>query len=188
MLRTCRTCAGKSLRHARRLSTPSAAAVAPHELLLARTYLRSTGKELAPGLDERTVFGGDAQAAAVRAHELLWSADFILLSHGTQPSPVMAYGNQAAMDLFETSWEALAGLESRYTAPPDCMEDREGLLRRVSEFGFIDDYGGTRVTSMGRRFTIDNVTVWEVFCPDSGVRLGQAATFKRPPPEPPVDP
>jgi hypothetical protein len=163
-------------RLARRLTTWTAG-VAAHELLLARTHLRTTGRELAPGLDEAALAGADA---ATRAHELLWNADWVLLSHGTEPSPVLNYGNRAAMELFELDWDRLTALESRYTAPPDLVEERADVLRRVREAGFVDDYRGTRVSATGKRFVIERVTLWEVHRPGSGERLGMAAAFPRP--------
>jgi hypothetical protein len=92
----------------------------------------------------------------------------------------MNYGNRAAMELFELNWDRLTAMESRYTAPPDSVEARGDLLRRVREAGFVDDYRGTRVSATGKRFHIKRATVWEVHRPVSGERLGQAAVFPRP--------
>ena len=171
---------GLAVRHTRRMSLPSAAAIAPHELLLARTYLRLTGKALSPGLDEKVLFGLDDRTAAARSHEQLWNADFALLSHGTQPSPIINYGNLMAMNLFEVDWKALTSMESKYTAQQDVREDRQELLQRVREYGYVDDYTGIRISATGKLFRISQATVWELHCPKSGVRLGQAATFRRP--------
>jgi len=161
----------------RRLTVPRTAAVAAHELLLARSYLRTTGRELAPGLDEAALAGADA---AARVDDILWNADWVLLSHGTEPSPVMNYGNRAAMELFELDWDRLTAMESRYTAPPDLVEERADLLRRAREAGFVDNYRGTRVSATGKRFVIERATLWEVHRPGSGERLGQAVVFPRP--------
>ena len=95
----------------------------------------------------------------------------------------MNYGNATGLALFElSSWDQLTSMESRLTAPDtQTRELREQLLARVRRHGYIDDYTGVRVSYTG--FEIRSATVWEVCCPDSGARLGQAATFRRPPPD-----
>ena len=174
----------RSARALRRLTIP-APNVGAWELTLARSYLRVVGAELAPGLSGEAL-SADTAAATALAHETLWNAPFCLLSHGTEdPYPVMNYGNVTGLAVFElSSWAQLTSMESRLTAPDTVTRElREQLLARVRRHGYIDDYTGVRVSATGRRFEIRQATVWEVLCPDSGARLGQAATFHRPPPE-----
>jgi hypothetical protein len=46
----------------------------------------------------------------------------------------------------------------------------------VTEFGFIDDYRGIRISASGRRFEIRSAVVWNVI-DQTGAHWGQAATF-----------
>lgn len=115
---------------------------------------------------------GSAEEAARRAYH----APFVLLSHDGSDDPLLTYGNLAAQELFGMGWEKLVGIPSRKTAEAPERAEREGLLRRVAESGFIDDYSGIRVAADGRRFLIRNATVWNV-SDKSGARIGQAATF-----------
>jgi hypothetical protein len=50
------------------------------------------------------------------------------------------------------------------------------LLEAVTRHGFIDDYRGVRVSQSGRRFLIENATVWNLL-DEAGAPYGQAATF-----------
>jgi hypothetical protein len=80
------------------------------------------------------------------------------------------------MKLWEYSWTEIIGLPSRLTAEPDLRPNREQLLARVRDFGYIDDYSGIRVSKSGRRFRIEQATVWNII-DSSETRIGQAATF-----------
>ena len=88
----------------------------------------------------------------------------------------MSYGNAAALALFEATSKSLIGMPSRLTAEAPERGERQRLLDRVSEHGFVDDYSGVRVSSNGRRFRISGATVWDIH-DDSSVRIGQAAMF-----------
>ncbi|MEA3642760.1 MAG: MEKHLA domain-containing protein [Lamprobacter sp.] len=46
----------------------------------------------------------------------------------------------------------------------------------VAERGFIDDYRGVRVSASGRRFMIEQASVWNL-TDAQGRPAGQAATF-----------
>jgi len=107
---------------------------------------------------------------------MAYSAPFVLLSHDEADDPLLTYGNLAAQKLFAMDWQKLAGMPSRKTAEAPERAEREELLRRVAEKGFIDDYAGIRIAADGRRFMIRNATVWNV-SDKSGARIGQAATF-----------
>ena len=56
-------------------------------------------------------------------------------------------------------------------------QERAALLSRVSRDNYIDDYSGVRITKTGKRFRIDQATVWNVVDSDTGDYLGQAAVF-----------
>lgn len=105
-----------------------------------------------------------------------WNAPFVLVSHGTEPDPVLWYGNRAALGLWEMDWPVFTATPSRYTAEAPEREERARLMAAVTSQGFIDDYAGIRVSRTGRRFRIRRATVWNV-SDDSGRHVAQAATF-----------
>ncbi|QTN32644.1 MEKHLA domain-containing protein [Akkermansiaceae bacterium] len=135
---------------------------AGHVADLLRSHHALTGKHLIPP-------AGDAA-------RLAYDAPFVLLSHDGADPPLLSYGNLAAQDLFAMDWGSLVGTPSRETAEAPERTEREDLLRRVAESGFIDDYSGIRIAADGRRFRICNATVWNV-SDEQGKRIGQAAAF-----------
>lgn len=138
---------------------------AAHVDLLLSSYTRHTGRQLY----------GETLTGAARAQAVL-EADFALLSHGTESDPLFNYGNRTALRLFELDWDSFVVTPSRESAEPAAQETRERFMRAVAQNGYADDYTGVRISARGRRFTIDQATVWNVV-DDSGVRIGQAATF-----------
>lgn len=133
---------------------------------LLQSYLRWTGRELIPpcGLQERA--------------RALFYQPFVVLSHGTQEDPVLNYGNQAALDLWEMTWEEFIKMPSRLTAEPVNREDRERFLEEVRRNGYIDTYRGVRISGKGRSFLIERGTVWNII-DENNKYAGQAATFSR---------
>lgn len=120
----------------------------------------------------RTPFPKPSDPAAIH------QAPYILVSHGTQPDPIFNYGNLAALKLFEMTWEEFTALASRHSAEPVGQAERDRLLEEVSAKGYIADYSGIRISKSGRRFKIENATVWNIIDTD-GKPLGQAAMFDR---------
>ncbi|MCA8989909.1 MAG: MEKHLA domain-containing protein [Planctomycetaceae bacterium] len=106
----------------------------------------------------------------------LFDAPFVVVSHGTESDPILNYGNQTALALWEMTIEQFVQTPSRMTAEPVHRDERARLLERTSKQGFVDDYRGIRVTSTGQRFLIERATVWNL-SDASGTRVGQAATF-----------
>jgi MEKHLA domain len=141
-------------------------AVIAHSLTLAENYRRLTGRDLLPGVHE--------PRALARG---LYEAPFVVVSHGTEADPVLNYGNAAAQELWEMSWEELTRTPSRLTAEAPERAERERLLAAVRTRGFIDDYSGVRISSTGRRFRIERATVWNLE-DGNGVPCGQAACFR----------
>ncbi|MGH7182866.1 MAG: MEKHLA domain-containing protein [Nitrospiraceae bacterium] len=133
--------------------------------LLLNSFHHWTGRELL----ERA---GDP---AYQAHAL-FLAPFIVISHGTEEDPIINYGNQVAMELWETTWEDLTRTPSRLTAEPINRAEREWMLEQAKVRGYLDTYQGVRVTSTGRRFLVENAIIWNVM-DAAGQRVGQAATF-----------
>lgn len=108
--------------------------------------------------------------------QALFEVPFVVVSHGTQLDPVLNYGNQTALDLWEMGLATLLQTPSRLTAEPLHRDERARLLERTSRDGFVDDYRGIRIASTGRRFLIEKAIVWNLVNSD-GDRVGQAATF-----------
>ncbi len=106
----------------------------------------------------------------------LFRAPFVLLSHGTEADPVLNYGNAAALKLWEMTWDQFTGTPSRLTAEPMERSQREKLLIDAKEKGYSDGYYGIRISSVGRRFEIRNVLLWNVV-DEQGIYRGQAAVF-----------
>jgi hypothetical protein len=134
------------------------------ELILSSFY-RITGKHLVDPLLPK-----DDQ------YRELHNADFCVVSHNTESDPVFNYGNQAALNLFEMSWDDFTRLPSRLSAEPQTREEREKLLSAVTEKGYVEDYRGVRVSSTGRRFMVENAIVWNLIDGD-GQYNGQAAVL-----------
>jgi hypothetical protein len=138
-----------------------------HSDCLARSFQRWKGRGLLPGA-----------APGRDLAEKLFRAPFVVVSHGTEADPVLNYGNQAALDLWEMTWEELTRTPSRLTAEAPNREERARLLAAVTSHGFIDNYSGIRISRSGRRFRIDQAIVWYLVNAE-GQYCGQAATFDR---------
>jgi MEKHLA domain len=108
----------------------------------------------------------------------LFEAPFILVSHGTERDPILNYGNQAALKLWQMDWAQFTSTPSRLTAEPVAQEERERLLLQAETHGYIDNYNGIRISSTGQRFYIKAAIVWNVL-DEAGQKCGQAATFSQ---------
>jgi MEKHLA domain len=108
--------------------------------------------------------------------QALYSAPFALLSHGCEPDPILNYGNQTALTLWEMNWQEFTAMPSRFTAEPDLREGRSHLLTQAKQQGYLTDYEGIRISSTGQRFLIRKAKIWRVF-DETGQVSGQAATF-----------
>lgn len=104
------------------------------------------------------------------------TAPFILLSSTPEKDPILNFGNQAALRLWELSWDRLTKLPGRQTAEFSEQKERDQFLKTVRERGFIDDYEGIRISGTGKRFKIKRAVVWNLV-DSTGLFLGQAATF-----------
>lgn len=132
--------------------------------LIAESHLRLTGRPLVP-------VASDPASA-------MWEMPAVILAHDTEADPLFFYGNRAALDLFELDAAQFVGMPSRLSAEPLLREERGALLDRVTRHGFIDDYSGIRISATGRRFRIEQATVWNLV-DSAGQMHGQAATFSR---------
>ncbi|MFO0705870.1 MAG: MEKHLA domain-containing protein [Nitrospira sp.] len=135
--------------------------------LLLDSFCRWTGRELI----ERA---GSPEADAAT----LFAAPIVVVSHGTEPDPILNYGNRPALELWELSWAQLTQTPSRLTAEPMNRDERARMLALAEVQGYWSGYRGVRISSTGRRFVIEDATVWNVVN-QAGMRVGQAATFAR---------
>ncbi len=136
--------------------------------LLNESHRRLLGEPLVP-----------ADVPAGKMAEWLYDAPFGLLVHDGSDDPVFIYANQTAQKLFEYSWDEFVGLPSRLSAGEEDREERRILLEGVREKGFTTAYRGPRVARSGRRFFIDEVTVWNLALDSGSVRTGQGALIRR---------
>ncbi len=136
--------------------------------LMLGSYRRVVGQPLVPaGLD-------DAEAA----HWLYEDASFCVLAHNTEIDPRFVYANKTAQRCFEYSWAEFITLPSRLSAEAPNRAERQRLLDRVTQNGFASNYTGVRISRSGRRFSIEDATVWQLL-DDEGVAQGQGAMLPR---------
>ena len=136
--------------------------------LLAGSYLRLIGHSLIP----------DGMTAAHAADWLYEVAPFAVLAHNTLPDPVFIYGNQAAQRLFEYEWDELLTLPSRLSAEAPARDERQRFLEQVEKHGFITGYRGVRLSKSGKRFRVENATVWQLLDGEGNCH-GQAAMLPK---------
>jgi len=149
-----------------------------HVNLLRESFAYFVGQDLIREAFPLEDLGDGSDVAIARA---LFYAPFVILSHNTDADPRFTYGNQAALNLFEMTWEELTALPSRLSAESPNQEDRSRLLEAVRTQGYIAHYRGIRISKTGKRFWVDNATVWNL--QDRNLRYcGQAAAFAVPDP------
>lgn len=137
----------------------------PFTTILLDSFRRFVGRELI-----------ERQGDPVLEAAALYHAPFVVVAHGTQPDPILCYGNRTALTLWEVDIPQLTAMPSRMTAEPLHRDERARLLERTARDGFVDDYRGIRISRTGKRFLIERAIVWNLE-DASGTRVGQAATF-----------
>jgi len=136
-----------------------------HARMLRRCYRELTGRILLPAVED-----------SVATARMLYETDLVVMSHNTATDPVFNYANLAAQRLFEMPWDDYVRTPSRLSAEPVDRAERARLMAAVAERGFIEDYHGVRISRGGRRFRIEQATVWNLF-DEAGNPAGQAAAF-----------
>jgi hypothetical protein len=136
-----------------------------HAELILSSLFRMTGRNLV-----------DPELSDKDRYRSLFEAPFCVVSHNTDADPVFNYGNQVALELFEMKWDDFTSLPSRLSAEQQIREERQKLLERVTQYGFIDDYKGVRVSSSGKRFLVEDAIVWNM-TDENGIYCGQAAVL-----------
>ena len=135
--------------------------------LILTSYRRLLGREL-------LTRGGDPEDEAER----LFEAPFVALSHGTEADPVLNYANRVALALWQMTPETLVTTPSRLTAEPMQRSQRQRFLEQTAQQGFMTGYEGVRISTTGKRFLIQDATIWNL-TGDDGRPSGQAATFAK---------
>lgn len=144
--------------------------VDPRFITRAREILDSYQRLLGRELIDRS---GDAAEDARRLFDL----PLAVLAHDIAPQPLLDWANQAAARAFDATPESLLGRPSATTAPADAVADRGKLFEALARDGFVTGYSGVRVSLTGRRFIIDDVTVFEV-TDAAGRPAGHAAVIR----------
>ncbi len=139
-----------------------------HTQLLLYSFHHWTGSNLIPITNYQS---------PVEIANLLFNANLVVVSHGTQADPILNYGNQKALDLWKMDWHTFISTPSRYTAEVMERSEREKLLAQAKAQGYISNYRGIRIASTGDRFYIDQAIIWNVV-DEEGKLWGQAATFR----------
>lgn len=135
------------------------ASAGPRLALLADSFRRLTGRELAPAGD-------------------LWSADAAILAHGTEDPPLFFYGNARTLGLFRMPAAHFLGRPSHTSAEPAHREERARMFARLEADDVVFGYAGVRIAADGTRFRISDAVIWNLV-DEAGVRHGQAAWFAR---------
>jgi PAS domain-containing protein len=136
--------------------------------LLAGSYARILGRPLVP----------EPLRGPAAARWLYEDAPFAVLAHNTDADPRFIYGNKAAQQRFEYSWDEITRLPSRLSAEAPNREERQRFLERVQRAGYEEGYRGVRITKSGKRFMIEQATLWQLRDED-GVLHGQAVVIPR---------
>jgi len=136
--------------------------------LLTASYRQVVGEPLLPESDP---------PGADMASWLYADAPFCLLAHDTRQDPRFVYANVTAQWCFEYSWDEFIGMPSRLSAEAPDRADRQRFMDAVRQQGFVSDYRGMRIAKSGRRFWIEQATVWNLLGRD-GTRYGQAALIR----------
>jgi hypothetical protein len=134
---------------------------------ICHSYQHWTGQSLLPE---------PANISPQQLAQALFEADFVVLSHGRETDPILNYGNQQALDLWQASWLEFTQMPSRLTAEPMERQERAKLLAQAAAQGYIDGYRGIRIARNGERFWIENAMIWTLL-DEQGQISGQAATF-----------
>ena len=106
----------------------------------------------------------------------LFEAPFAVLSHGLETDPILNYGNQIALDLWQMNWHNFTQMPSRQTAEPLDRQERDRLLAQATVQGYLSNYRGVRISSTGQRFLIEDAIIWDVL-DQQNLKWGQAAMF-----------
>lgn len=118
----------------------------------------------------------DRTGTPLEQAERLFNSTFVVASHGPEGDPILNYGNQAALSLWVMDWQQFTKTPSRLTAEPPNRKERARMLDQARTQGYISNYRGVRISSIGKRFLVDEAIIWNIHKLD-GTTIGQGATF-----------
>jgi len=144
-----------------------------HISIVVCNYYQLTGRQMMAENQSGCDVDSGSDAASAQS---IFNAPYAVISHGIEAEPVFNYVNKTAMKLFNMTWDEMTKLQSRYSTEQPNREQRLQLLNEVKANGYIDNYSGIRIAKGGRRFYIEQATVWNLTDND-GVYYGQAAMF-----------
>jgi hypothetical protein len=140
--------------------------LADHVVLLRSSFRHWTRRPL---VDHRMT---DADAA-----RYLFFAPFAMISHNADKDPLFNYANRTALSLFGMTWEEFTATPARLSVEQENQEARQLLLATIAERGYVDGYEGVHVGRHGRRFAVEQSTVWNLRNGRNSA-CGLAACFK----------
>ncbi len=111
-------------------------------------------------------------------YNAIQEGEFVLVSHNGAQDPILNFGNEFALNLWEMDWDSFTKTPSRKTAEADLRERRQEMLEVAEQKGYFDKYEGIRISSSGKRFKIKDAIIWNVFNQE-GIKIGQAAYFNQ---------
>jgi hypothetical protein len=76
------------------------------------------------------------------------------------------------------SWEKLMSTPSRLSVAPIHREERQRLLTETATKGYTTNYQGIRISSTGKKYNIQNITIWNLKN-EQNQNCGQAASFSQ---------
>ncbi len=136
------------------------------------SYARWTGSDFGADLGLGRLAGAPAAVA-----ELVYRLPWVVVAHAPGPDPLFVYANRCAQMLWELEWAAFTQLPSRRSAAAGHVEERSRWLATAAAQGYVTGCYGERVSASGRRFLIEEVTIWNVLDED-GAAAGQAAAYR----------
>jgi hypothetical protein len=140
---------------------------AAHVARLADAFARVIGRDLIR----------DMKLDPARLGRSAWEGRFALLSHRGDGNATLNYANRFALDLWELDWDSLVTTPSAATAPDGDIAERSAMMAAVAKDGFVSGYSGRRISASGKRFRIENATIWRLL-DAKGQPFGVAATFQ----------
>ncbi|MCU0429472.1 MAG: MEKHLA domain-containing protein [Cytophagaceae bacterium] len=122
----------------------------------------------------RDLISGNSLAEKANA---MYYAPFVVVAHNTEADPVFFYANLTAQQLWGLSWDEFLSTPSRLTVEAMEVSERQKLLDRARQFGYVDDYTGIRKRKDGSAFEIGTTILWNLKDKE-GNYAGQAAMFR----------
>lgn len=108
----------------------------------------------------------------------LFKAPFYLVSIGRENIPIFNYGNQKALELWELTWDEFTRFPSPKSSETKYQEERNRILAESTDKGYKTGFSGIRITSTGKRYKKENVTLWNLIN-DKQEYFGKAAIWNQ---------